>query len=46
MKTITCPVNFTFDGTLDGLGILGQNGFFEQFIVEFDRKNTLLRLID
>lgn len=45
-KRVHCPVDFSFDATLDGLGILGQNGFFDEFIIEFDKKNKMIRFID
>ena len=39
------PVLFSFDLSFEwGMGILGQVGFFDKFIIEFDRSNKLLHL--
>ena len=39
------PLVFSYDITLDHFGLLGQRGFFDRFIVEFDytKQEVLLR---
>ncbi len=43
-KFYRAPLVFSYDTTLNNFGLLGQVGFFDRFVVEFDQRNKVITL--